>query len=64
MKNVNLNALRVFSIVATHENLRRAAEELNLSRGAVSQRIKQLEIELGVVLTRARRTRCLADPGR
>lgn len=50
MKNVNLNALRVFSVVASHGNLKRAAEELNLSRGAVSQRIKQLEIELGVVL--------------
>ncbi|MEM6499112.1 MAG: LysR family transcriptional regulator [Pseudomonadota bacterium] len=50
MKNVNLNALRVFSVVASHGNLQRAAEELNLSRGAVSQRIRQLEIELGVVL--------------
>ncbi|MEX0308833.1 MAG: LysR family transcriptional regulator [Tateyamaria sp.] len=50
MKNVNLNALRVFSVVASHGNLQRAANELNLSRGAVSQRIKQLEIELGVVL--------------
>lgn len=50
MKNVNLNALRVFSVVASHRNLQRAAQELNLSRGAVSQRIKQLEIELGVIL--------------
>ncbi len=50
MKTVNLNALRVFSVVASHGNLQRAANELNLSRGAVSQRIKQLEIELGVVL--------------
>jgi len=50
MKTVNLNALRVFSVVASHGNLQRAAEDLNLSRGAVSQRIKQLEIELGVVL--------------
>lgn len=50
MKNVNLNALRVFSVVASHGNLQQAAQELNLSRGAVSQRIKQLEIELGVVL--------------
>jgi LysR family transcriptional regulator, glycine cleavage system transcriptional activator len=50
MRNVNLNALRVFAVVASHENLQRAAEEMNLSRGAVSQRIKQLEIELGVVL--------------
>jgi LysR family glycine cleavage system transcriptional activator len=50
MRNVNLNALRVFAVVASHGNLQRAAEEMNLSRGAVSQRIKQLEIELGVVL--------------
>lgn len=50
MKNVNLNALRVFAVVASHGNLQRAADELNLSRGAISQRIKQLEIELGVVL--------------
>lgn len=50
MKNVNLNALRVFAAVASHGNLQRAAENLNLSRGAVSQRIKQIEIELGVVL--------------
>lgn len=50
MKNVNLNALRVFAVVASQGNLQRAAEVLNLSRGAVSQRIKQLEIELGVVL--------------
>lgn len=50
MKYVNLNALRVFAVVASHANLQRAAEELNLSRGAVSQRIKQLEIELGAVL--------------
>lgn len=50
MKQMNLNALRVFAIVASHGNLQRAADELNLSRGAVSQRIKQLEIDLGVVL--------------
>ena len=50
MKTVNLNALRVFAVAASHGNLQRAAEDLNLSRGAVSQRIKQLELELGVVL--------------
>ncbi|MDO6732163.1 LysR family transcriptional regulator [Marinovum sp. 2_MG-2023] len=50
MKNVNLNALRVFYVVASRGNLQRAAQELNLSRGAVSQRIKQIEIDLGVVL--------------
>ncbi|MEM7613819.1 MAG: LysR family transcriptional regulator, partial [Pseudomonadota bacterium] len=50
MKPINLNALRVFAVAASHGNLQRAAEELNLTRGAVSQRIKQLEIDLGVVL--------------
>ena len=35
-----LNALRVFSTVVEHGNIQRAAEVLNLSRGAVSQRIK------------------------
>lgn len=50
MKNMNLNSLRVFACVARHCNLQRAADELNLTRGAVSQRIKQLETDLGVVL--------------
>ena len=50
MKNLNLNALRVFSVVAAQGNLQRAADVLNLSRGAVSQRIKQLEVDLGVTL--------------
>lgn len=50
MKQVNLNSLRVFACVARHCNLHRAAGELNLTRGAVSQRIKQLEVELGVIL--------------
>lgn len=50
MKHMNLNSLRVFACVARHGNLQRAAEELNLTRGAVSQRIKQLEIDLGVIL--------------
>ncbi|MGP6086400.1 LysR family transcriptional regulator [Antarctobacter jejuensis] len=50
MRHVNLNALRVFATVAKHGNLQRAAETLNLSRGAVSQRIKQLELDLGTPL--------------
>lgn len=50
MKQLNLNAMRVFAVAASHGNLQRAADDLNLTRGAVSQRIKQLEIDLGVVL--------------
>ncbi|MCC5970788.1 MAG: LysR family transcriptional regulator [Pararhodobacter sp.] len=49
-QNVNLNSLRVFASAAQHGNFQRAAEVLNLSHGAVSQRIKQLELDLGVVL--------------
>ena len=56
MTDVNLNSLRVFSAAARHLNFRRAADELNISHGAVSQRIKQLETELGTVLF-ARRAR-------
>lgn len=48
--NLNLNTLRVFAAAARHANFQRAAEELHLSHGAVSQRIKQLEGDLGVVL--------------
>ncbi|MEL7261867.1 MAG: LysR substrate-binding domain-containing protein [Pseudomonadota bacterium] len=50
MRHVNLNALRVFATVAAHGNLQRAADALNVSRGAVSQRIKQLELDLGTAL--------------
>ncbi|APX12372.1 LysR family transcriptional regulator [Tateyamaria omphalii] len=50
MNHINLNALRVFAVVARHGNLQRAADELCISRGAVSQRIKRLELDLGVVL--------------
>jgi LysR family glycine cleavage system transcriptional activator len=50
MPPINLNALRVFATVAKHGNIQRAAEVLNLSRGAVSQRIKQLEHDLGTPL--------------
>lgn len=50
MNNLNLNALRVFSVAARLGNFQRAAEVLHISHGAVSQRIKQLEADLGVVL--------------
>lgn len=49
-QNVNLNSLRVFAIAARCGNFQRAAETLNISHGAVSQRMKQLELDLGVVL--------------
>ena len=46
----NLNALRIFDAAARHLNFRLAAEELFLTQGAVAQRIRRLEAELGVAL--------------
>ncbi|UYO01020.1 MAG: LysR family transcriptional regulator [Devosia sp.] len=49
-RTVNLNSVRIFAAAALHGNFQRAAEGLGLSHGAVSQRMKQLEEELGVAL--------------
>ena len=48
--NQNLSGLFAFRVVARHGNFTGAAEALGLTQSAVSQRIKGLEIELGVVL--------------
>lgn len=45
-----LNGIRVFECAARHLNFRRAAEELHVTPGAVSQQIKQLEASLQVRL--------------
>ena len=45
-----LNMLRVFEEVARHRSFSRAALELNVTQGAVSRQIKQLEDHLGVAL--------------
>ena len=47
---VNLDLYRVFYTVAKCGSLTRAAEELYISQPAVSQSIKQLEIQLGISL--------------
>jgi LysR family glycine cleavage system transcriptional activator len=45
-----LNALRAFEVAARLGSVRRAAEELRVSSGAVSRHIKNLEDEFGVQL--------------
>lgn len=45
-----LAPLRAFEVAARHLSFTRAAEELNLTQGAVSQQIKQLEAHLGFPL--------------
>jgi len=46
----SLNMLRVFEEVARHRSFSQAALELNVTQGAVSRQIKQLEDYLGVAL--------------
>lgn len=46
----SLDALRIFAIAARHESYSRAADEIHVTHGAVSQRIKQLEGDLGFSL--------------
>ncbi|MGO4336739.1 transcriptional regulator GcvA [Labrys sp. KB_33_2] len=45
-----LRALRAFEAAARHLNFRLAAEELNVTQGAVAQHIRGLETDLGVKL--------------
>src|SRR3984957_16176581 len=52
-----LNALRAFEAAARHESFTRAAEELCVTQGAVSQRVKGLETELGIKLFNRERQR-------
>ncbi|HIH0210041.1 TPA: LysR family transcriptional regulator, partial [Staphylococcus aureus] len=45
-----LNMLRIFEEVARHRSFSQAAVGLNVTQGAVSRQIKQLEDYLGVAL--------------
>ena len=49
-RNLPLNALRSFEVAARHCHLRRAAEELGVTHGAVSRQIRQLEAQLDTCL--------------
>tara|TARA_R110002110_G_scaffold406421_1_gene626453 strand:- start:281580 stop:282491 length:912 start_codon:yes stop_codon:yes gene_type:complete len=49
-RNLPLNALRAFEVTARHCHLRRAAQELGVTHGAVSRQVKQLEERLAVSL--------------
>lgn len=60
-----LNTIRMFDAAARHLNFRLAAEELNLTQGAVAQQVRRLEAELGVTLFhRKPRGLALTEAGR
>ena len=50
MKKPHLNSLKIFSVAARKLNFRLAADELNLTQGAVAQQVRKLESDLGVLL--------------
>src|SRR5882724_1912162 len=61
----SLNALKAFEASARHESFTRAAEELSVTQGAVSQQVKALEAELGVKLfNRERQRLVITEAGR
>jgi LysR family glycine cleavage system transcriptional activator len=60
-----LNAVKAFEAAARHESFTKAAEELCVTQGAVSQQVKALEAELGVRLfNRERQRLVITDAGR
>ncbi|MTI10979.1 LysR substrate-binding domain-containing protein [Curvivirga aplysinae] len=50
MKRPNLKSLYAFDAAARHLNFRLAANELNVTQGAVAQQVRQLEADLGIIL--------------
>ena len=52
MKLPPLNALRAFEVAARHGGYTGAADELCVTRGAISRHVKLLEEHLGVALFR------------
>ncbi|MDB5924877.1 MAG: transcriptional regulator [Betaproteobacteria bacterium] len=55
----SLNALKAFEATARHESFTKAAQELFVTQGAVSQQVKALEADLGLRLFRRERQRLI-----
>jgi len=65
MRFRHFDNLRVFNIVAQHGSFASAADELHLTKGAVSHQVRQLEVELGfAVFDRLPRGISLTSKGR
>ena len=64
MRFRNYDTLRSFIVVAQYLNMGVAADNLNITKGAVSYRIQQLETELGFrVFSRSKRNLVLTEKG-
>ncbi len=64
MRFRNYDNLRSFIVVARHLNMGTAAQELNLTKGAISYQVQQLEVELGFdVFSRSKRNLGLTEKG-
>ena len=60
-----LNGLKAFEAAARSESFTRAAEELNVTQGAISHQVKALEVTLGLKLFHRERQRLiLTEAGR
>ena len=65
MRPPKLTAIRMFDAAARHLNFRRAADDLNLTQGAVAQAVRGLEGDLGVTLfNRLARGLALTETGK
>ena len=65
MRASTFSGLATFAVVAKHQSLTKAAQELHLTTGALSQQVKQLEQRLGLTLfLRHSRGLTLTDEGR
>ena len=61
---MEIRVLKYFLAVARHENISRAAEELNLTQPTLSRQISELETELGAaLLVRGKRKTILTEAG-
>ena len=64
MSRVDLNTLSQFAVVARHLNFRRAAAELAIAPSTLSERIRDLEDQLGLrLLNRTTRSASLTEEG-
>lgn len=65
LNNINLNTLQILSVCGHSLSFRKAADELALTQGAVAQRIRLLEAQLGLKLfERQARGLSLTEAGR